>query len=211
MDGSQVHCTPVHGVGARLCPGSIASGTPQAFPLASSPANADRLRSSPTTRGGGCALHSDPYPPDLSRYIAYGVSRIGSSRTPFRVACRTGLSGSARPSRRCQDCSHPPRRFPDQAVLSFTSQLRLAGGRALSSLSGVAPSISKLTSGYSASWRTHSSITIEASRRCRCGVRARPVVACQARATTSDPTSRVVSSPSEPFGMRTRQMPPSRT
>src|SRR5204862_2988847 len=37
-DGSQVHCTPVRGLGARLCPGSIASGTPQAFPLASFPA-----------------------------------------------------------------------------------------------------------------------------------------------------------------------------
>ncbi|MCP2170086.1 hypothetical protein LX83_006974 [Goodfellowiella coeruleoviolacea] len=49
-----------------------------------------------------------------------------------------------------------------------------------------------------------------ASRRDRWGVRARPVVACQVRATTNDPTSRVVSSPSEPLGMRTRQIPPSR-
>ena len=44
-DGSHVHCSPVREGGARLCPGSIASGTPQAFPLASPPARPNRLRS----------------------------------------------------------------------------------------------------------------------------------------------------------------------
>ena len=34
---------------------------------------------------------------------------------------------------------------------------------------------------------------------------------CQAAATVRDPTRRVVSSPREPLGMRTRQIPPSRT
>src|SRR3954447_23438901 len=50
-----------------------------------------------------------------------------------------GLSGSARPSRRCQASSPPPRLSPARAVLSFPGQLRLAGGRALSSLPGVTP------------------------------------------------------------------------
>jgi hypothetical protein len=33
--GSRVHCGSLSGSGARLCPGSIAMGTPQAFPIAS--------------------------------------------------------------------------------------------------------------------------------------------------------------------------------
>ena len=33
--GSRVHCGPLSGLGARLCPSSIAMSTPQAFPMAS--------------------------------------------------------------------------------------------------------------------------------------------------------------------------------
>src|SRR4051812_14945161 len=122
-----------------------------------------------------------------------------------------GLSGSARPSRRCQDCSHPHRRFPDQTVLSFTGQLRLAGGRALSSLPGVAPLGSGSTWGYSASWRTASSMIKVASRRLSAGTFARAVAACHTCASTSEPKSLLVSSPNCPLGMRTSSAPPSRT
>ena len=42
---SHVHHHPVDEVGAQLYPGSLARGTPQPFPLASSPATTNRLRS----------------------------------------------------------------------------------------------------------------------------------------------------------------------
>ena len=45
-------------------------------------------------------------------------------------------SGSADPSRRCQGCSHPPRRLPVQAALSFTSLLRQTGDGVLPPPSG---------------------------------------------------------------------------
>jgi hypothetical protein len=35
QDGSHVHHQPVDGVGAQLFPGSLATGTPQTFPVAS--------------------------------------------------------------------------------------------------------------------------------------------------------------------------------
>jgi len=34
-DGSHVHCAPVDRIGAQLCPGGIATSTPQAFNVAS--------------------------------------------------------------------------------------------------------------------------------------------------------------------------------
>lgn len=37
---------------------------------------------------GGHALHPGPYPPDLSRFDAYGASDTGSSRTPSRLDSR---------------------------------------------------------------------------------------------------------------------------
>ena len=40
-------------------------------------------------------------------------------------------SGSTRASRRCQDCSRPHRRLPDQAVLSFARLLRQPSGQGL--------------------------------------------------------------------------------
>jgi hypothetical protein len=47
---SHVHHHPVDEVGAQLYPGSLARGTPQPFPLASSPATTYRLRSRPPPR-----------------------------------------------------------------------------------------------------------------------------------------------------------------
>jgi len=41
-------------------------------------------------------------------------------------------SGSTGTSRRCQGCSYPHRRLPDQAALSFTPPLRRQGGAGLS-------------------------------------------------------------------------------
>jgi hypothetical protein len=37
-DGSRVHCKPIDQLGTQLCPGSIATATPQAFTVASPPA-----------------------------------------------------------------------------------------------------------------------------------------------------------------------------
>jgi hypothetical protein len=37
-DGSRVHCEPIDQLGTQLCPGSIATVTPQAFTVASPPA-----------------------------------------------------------------------------------------------------------------------------------------------------------------------------
>jgi len=51
---------------------------------------------------------------------------------------RPRSSGSADPSRRCQGCSHPPRRLPGQAALSFPSLLRQTRDGVLSPPSGSA-------------------------------------------------------------------------
>ena len=49
---------------------------------------------------------------------------------------RPRSSGSADPSRRCQGCSHPPRRLPAQAAPSFTGPLRQTGDGVLPPPSG---------------------------------------------------------------------------
>ena len=75
-----------------------------------------------------------------------------------------GPSGSADPSRRCQGCSHPHRRLPDQAAPSFTGLLRQPGEGS-----------SHLHPVTRASWRTKSSPGVEpdpedladAARACR--------------------------------------------
>src|SRR5262249_42705290 len=41
-------------------------------------------------------------------------------------------SGSAKTSRLCRGCSHPPRHHPDQAAPSYTALLRQDGGEGLS-------------------------------------------------------------------------------
>jgi hypothetical protein len=65
-DGSHVHCEPIDQLGIQLCPGSLATATPQFFTVASPPASQTGYGVDlPET---GCrALHPDPYPPDLSR------------------------------------------------------------------------------------------------------------------------------------------------
>jgi hypothetical protein len=122
-DASHVHRVPVGRGGAQLFPGSLATGTPQAFPVASSGTKAVTL---------GVAAHHDPL-----RCPACAADRPTSARfepalplagVPPLVHCALhrpallagpGPSGSADPSRRCQGCSHPAWRLPGRATLSF--------------------------------------------------------------------------------------------
>lgn len=59
-----------------------------------------------------------------------GVAALPFVETPvphvllFITLAGPAPSGSASTPRRCQDCSHPPRHLPDQAVLSVTALLR---------------------------------------------------------------------------------------
>jgi hypothetical protein len=101
-----------------------------------------------------------PWPPRRPIHSGYGVARpvstadvhgiptqirqvrVGSTLTELHalvplvhllvLLAGPAPSGSARASRRCQDCSRPPRRLPDQAVLSFAGLLRQPSGQGLS-------------------------------------------------------------------------------
>jgi hypothetical protein len=122
-DASHVHHVPVGRGGAQLFPGSLATGTPQAFPVASLVAKVVTV---------GVAAHRDHH-----RCPACAADRPTSARfepalplagVPPLVHCSLhrpallagpGPSGSADPSRRCQGCSHPAWRLPGRAALSF--------------------------------------------------------------------------------------------
>ena len=65
-DGSHVHRRPIDGGGAQLCPCSLATSTPQTFPMASAPATKYRPRSRQPTRDRR-ALRHGPHPPGWSR------------------------------------------------------------------------------------------------------------------------------------------------
>src|SRR5215217_3315233 len=123
-DASHVHCVPVGRGGAQLFPGSLATGTPQTFPVASLVAKVVTF---------GVAAH-----PATHRCPACTADRPRSARfepalplagVPPLVHCSLhrpallagpGPSGSTDPSRRCQGCSHPPWRLPGRAALSFS-------------------------------------------------------------------------------------------
>ena len=66
-DGSRVHCDPLGGLGARLCPSGLAMGTPQAFPMASRGRSSTSPRKFPPLRYTAGRTAPGPYPPDLSR------------------------------------------------------------------------------------------------------------------------------------------------
>ena len=77
-------------LGTQLCPGSIATTTPQTFIVAFSPTRqAGYEVAAPAQPRNGRALHPGPYPPDLSRRLAYGALTTGSCRIPSDLARRT--------------------------------------------------------------------------------------------------------------------------
>ncbi len=133
-DASHVHRVPVVGLGAQLCPCGLATSTPQPFLVASPPSTSPGKG---VAHPAGRAPHPGPYPPDLSRcHLLRGVTTlVPHVHLPVSLA-GPGPSGSASPSRRCQGCSHPPRRLPAQAALSFTALLRQAGDEGLPPPSG---------------------------------------------------------------------------
>jgi hypothetical protein len=68
-DASHVHCVPVGRGGAQLFPGSLATGTPQAFPVASLVAKVVTFGVAATVilSGARRALLTGPHPPGSSR------------------------------------------------------------------------------------------------------------------------------------------------
>ena len=98
---------PFDGVGAQLCPCSIATATPQAFTVASRPATSTG-QGVPRTIRCGCALQPSPYPPDLSWWICLrGVQTLVPHVHLSVLLAGPRPSGSAGPSRRCQGCLPP--------------------------------------------------------------------------------------------------------
>ena len=107
-----------------------AAGLPRGLPAG----DFTRPRSRPPSAG----VHRTPA---HIRQVGAGVSLEGLYTLVPHVHLSVSLagpgpSGSADPSRRCQGCSHPPRRLPDQAALSFTGLLRQTGDGVLSPPSG---------------------------------------------------------------------------
>ena len=98
---------------------------------------------------------------------------------------RPRSSGSADPSRRCQGCSHPPRRLPGQAALSFPSLLRQTRDGVLSPPSGNAAPRGARRPKYKPSTGPH--------RSCRCDPgcpRRRPATTSATAPPVSSPPSR---------------------
>jgi len=130
--GSRVHRDPLRGSGARLYPGSIATGTPQAVPMASRYGSAIPPGSSrrPAGSGARCArpISARFEPAHLIEGRKTPVPRVLLPATPAGPA----PSGSAETSRLCQGCSRPPRHHADQAALSSSDLLRQATGEGLS-------------------------------------------------------------------------------
>jgi hypothetical protein len=96
------HWAPIMGV--RLCPSSIAMGTPQTFPMASRYGYAMPPGSSRRPGGQRCALH-----PAQIRQVRAGAPVEGRNTPVPRVLLSATLagpapSGSTRTSRLCQGC-----------------------------------------------------------------------------------------------------------
>ena len=98
---------PFDGLGAQLCPCSIATATPQAFTVASRPATSTG-RGVPRAVWCGCALLPSPDLPGSSwGLVLRGVlSLVSHVHLPVLLA-GPGPSGSAGSSRRCRGCFPP--------------------------------------------------------------------------------------------------------
>lgn len=73
-----------------------------------------------------------PYPPGLSWWSVKGRQALVPRVHLPVLLTGPASSGNADTPRRCQGCSHPPRRLPAQAALNFTRPLRRSGGEGLS-------------------------------------------------------------------------------
>ena len=81
---------PFDGVGAQLCPCNLATATPQSFTVASWPATSTGQRVPRPAKPVGCALQPSPHLSGSSWWSSLErLFAAGSSRTPFRLACRT--------------------------------------------------------------------------------------------------------------------------
>ncbi len=68
---------------------------------------------SASPQNGSRALHPGPYPPDLSRYYAYGALTTGSlSLYPLALLAEPAPSGSTGASRHCRSCFPPSPALP---------------------------------------------------------------------------------------------------
>jgi hypothetical protein len=104
---------PLDGVGAQLCPCNLATATPQSFTVASRPATSPDHGVPRTAQPRGYALLPSPDPPGSSWWFRLEErSAAGSSRTPFRLACRTRTIWQCWPARRCQGCFPPSAASP---------------------------------------------------------------------------------------------------
>ena len=126
-DGSHVHSEPFDGIGAQLCPCSLATATPQTFTVASRPATSPG-QGVPRRRPVGSRRVRAATQPRSARFELVGLLRSVQPLVPHVrlsvLLAGPGPSGSAGPSRRCQGCFHPHPRPGDQAALSFNPLLR---------------------------------------------------------------------------------------
>ncbi len=110
---SHVPRLPIDEGGAQLNPGSIAIGTPQAFPMASCSALCSEVGVARRHDLGGRALQPGPHPPGSGPVVNLRDVNAGSSRTPSRLACRTRAVWQCRPvpslSGLLPSCLAPPR------------------------------------------------------------------------------------------------------
>jgi hypothetical protein len=100
QDGSHVHHQPVDGVGAQLFPGSLATGTPQTFPVASWPATSTGVRVALPSRWLGVRCGPAPIRQISSRFLSCGGSTTGSCNTytfPSRLPGPGRLAVPTRP------------------------------------------------------------------------------------------------------------------
>jgi hypothetical protein len=99
QDGSHVHHQPVDGVGAQLFPGSLATGTPQTFPVASWPATSTGVRVALPRCWSSVRCCPAPIRQISSRFLSCGGSTTGSCNTCTFPSCLPGPGRLAVPTR----------------------------------------------------------------------------------------------------------------